>query len=113
MSTEISNRFNSAINSSYVGTNPSGTIIVPSGCYFVGQFTVFGIIESAVYSFGLRDASNNYACMLSPEVNTGAGGKGGNTQQIYLSAGTWTVVGNQANSTNNLTVSITGICFNI
>lgn len=112
MSTEISNRFNSKIATSVTGLNPSGTFTVPVGCYFRGQYTVFGTVESTIWSVGLRDASSNYACMLSPVINPGVSGKGGATIALELDEGTWTIVANQQNSGSAIIVSITGICYN-
>lgn len=111
MSSEVSNRYASAISGKFTGTTVSGNFTVPAGCYFKGQITFSNFIGSSLTAAEVRDASGNPVCTIGSNASLGTGNTNTETQQVILDEGTYSVVTLQGGSGTAIVLSYYGICF--
>jgi hypothetical protein len=108
MMSEVTNRFDSALEGVVTAANINTTFIVPAGCYFRGQISWYWVAGGANTSVGVSKSGVNVA-VLSPVAALTAGMINSINVPVVLNEGTYTVASIQAGGSS--TVSWSGICF--
>lgn len=110
MMSEVSNRFDSYLTSKVNASSPSGTVIIPPGCYFIGQISYRNQASGTYSVVALRDSSGADVAVLSADSIFGDGRICCSNASVTLNEGTYSWQTLNANA-NDTYMAITGVCF--